>query len=62
MALARAVARFGDREAYTFADRRLSFSDVAIESDRVARAFLTNGIRRGDHVAVQEFGVHVVAL
>jgi acyl-CoA synthetase (AMP-forming)/AMP-acid ligase II len=51
-ALAEAVARFGDREAFTFADRRLSFHDAAVESDAVAAALLGAGIRRGDRVAV----------
>jgi fatty-acyl-CoA synthase len=50
--LGRAAAHYGDREAYTFADRRLSFRDVDVESDAVARAFLAFGVKRGDRVAV----------
>jgi len=51
-ALNEAVERFGDREAFTFAERRLSFHDVDVESDEVARALLGLGIMRGDRVAV----------
>jgi fatty-acyl-CoA synthase len=51
-ALAQAVARFGEREAFTYADRRLSFREVDRESDDVARALLGSGIKHGDYVAV----------
>jgi fatty-acyl-CoA synthase len=51
-ALSDAVARYGEREAFTYADRRLSFRDVDAESDAVARALLASGIERGDYVAV----------
>jgi len=51
-ALAQAVARWSDREAFTFADRRLSFRDVDVESDAVARALLGFGLGHGDRVAV----------
>ena len=33
-ALSEAAARFGDREGFTFADRRLSFREVDAESGR----------------------------
>jgi acyl-CoA synthetase (AMP-forming)/AMP-acid ligase II len=51
-ALDQAVARFGDKEAFTYVDRRLSFRDVDRESDAVARALLGSGIKHGDYVAV----------
>jgi fatty-acyl-CoA synthase len=51
-ALTAAAERYGDREGFTFADRRLSFNDVDRESDDVARALLGFGIKRGDRVAV----------
>lgn len=51
-ALAAAVERWGEREAFTYVDRRLSFRDVERESDAVARALLDSGIARGDFVAV----------
>lgn len=51
-ALADAVARYGDRETFTFADRRSSLRDADVESDAVARALLAFGIGRGDRVAV----------
>jgi fatty-acyl-CoA synthase len=51
-ALARAVERYGEKEAFTYPDRRLSFHDVDRESDAVARALLGFGIKRGDYVAV----------
>jgi fatty-acyl-CoA synthase len=50
--LAAAVARFGDREAWTFADRRIDFRTADAESDAVARALLASGVGRGDYVAV----------
>jgi acyl-CoA synthetase (AMP-forming)/AMP-acid ligase II len=50
-ALTAAVERWGSREAYTFADRRLTFNDADAESDAIARALLL-GVRRGDYVAV----------
>lgn len=51
-ALAQSVERYGDREAYTYPDRRLTFREVANEADAVARALLGFGIRHGDSVAV----------
>jgi fatty-acyl-CoA synthase len=51
-ALADAVARWAGREAFTFADRRMTFREVDAESDDVARALLGFGIKRGDRVAV----------
>jgi acyl-CoA synthetase (AMP-forming)/AMP-acid ligase II len=51
-ALAAAVERFGDREAFVFDDRRQSFRDAERASDAVARALLACGVRRGTHVAV----------
>jgi acyl-CoA synthetase (AMP-forming)/AMP-acid ligase II len=51
-ALIGATARFGDRETYTFPARRLSLNEIDRQSDRVAKALLGLGIRRGDRVAV----------
>ena len=51
-AFADAVARYGDRETFTFAERRMSLRDADVESDAVARALLGYGIGRGDRVAV----------
>jgi acyl-CoA synthetase (AMP-forming)/AMP-acid ligase II len=53
-ALTGAVERFGDREVYTFAAvpaSRLTFREVDVSSDRVARALLASGVRRGDRIA-----------
>ncbi len=51
-ALREAAARYGAREGFTFADRRLSFREVDAESDDVARALLALGVKRGERVAV----------
>jgi acyl-CoA synthetase (AMP-forming)/AMP-acid ligase II len=51
-ALARAVERFGDREALVDGDVRLSFVELAGEVDRAARALMASGIDQGDRVAI----------
>ncbi len=51
-ALAGAVERYGDKEAYTFPGRRISFREADAESDSVARACLALGLKRGDRVGV----------
>jgi fatty-acyl-CoA synthase len=48
----RAVDRFGDREAYVFEDRRLTYSQLAEETDLWARALMAAGVRPGDKVSL----------
>ena len=47
-----AAARWGDREALVFRDRRYSFTQVATEVDRVARGLIHTGVKAGDKVAI----------
>ena len=47
-----AAARWGDREALTFKDRRVSFRQLAAEVDRVARGLIHLGVAPGDTVAI----------
>lgn len=49
-ALRRAARRFRDRTALRFGPRRWSFADLDRAADRVARALLDAGLRRGDRV------------
>jgi fatty-acyl-CoA synthase len=49
-ALRRAARRFRDRTALRFGDRRWGFADLDRAADRVARALLGAGLRRGDRV------------
>jgi|SRR6059036_3363585 len=49
---AAAAARWGDREALVFRDRRYSFRQVAAEVDRVARGLIHAGIEPGEKVAL----------
>ncbi len=51
-ALARAVERFGDREALVDGDVRLSFAQLASEADRAARALVASGVQQGDRIAI----------
>ena len=50
--VARAVERFGDREAVVDGDVRLSFVEFADEIDRAARALIATGVEPGDRVAI----------
>jgi fatty-acyl-CoA synthase len=52
--LAETVARFGDRDALIvpFQEVRLTYAQLAQEVDRVARALLAAGIRKGDRVGI----------
>ncbi|MCU1670988.1 MAG: Acyl-CoA synthetase (AMP-forming)/AMP-acid ligase [Blastococcus sp.] len=50
--LERAVEKFGDREAYVFEDRRLTFRDLARETDVWARALMAAGVAPGDKVSL----------
>lgn len=51
-ALRATAARLGDREGFTYDDRRMTFREVDEESDAIARALLGYGIKRGDRVAI----------
>ena len=44
--------RFGDREALVFRDARYTFSEVAVEVDRAAKALMALGVEAGDHVSL----------
>jgi fatty-acyl-CoA synthase len=50
--LDRAVERFGDREAYVFEDRRLTYAQLSEETDQWARALMAAGVRPGDKVSL----------
>ena len=52
MALDEAVESYGDREAFVFSDKRLSFPVLRIEANKVARAFLKLGVQPGDRVGI----------
>src|SRR5215472_15870553 len=47
-----AAARWGDREALVFGDRRYTFRQIASEVDRVARGLLHAGVQPGEKVAI----------
>jgi fatty-acyl-CoA synthase len=47
-----AAERWGDRETLCFEGRRWSFSGMASEVDRTARALIAIGVRPGDHVGL----------
>src|SRR2546427_1026285 len=47
-----AAARWGDREALVFRQRRYSFRQIAAEVDRVARGLIRAGLRAGEKVAI----------
>jgi len=48
----RAAARFGDREALCFRDRRWSFAELRADVDRAARALLALGVAPGEHLCL----------
>jgi fatty-acyl-CoA synthase len=50
--LDRAVDRFGDREAYVYEDSRLTYGELAEETDRWARALMAAGVQPGDKVSL----------
>ena len=50
--LARAVERFGDREALVGERERLTYSDLSVAASRIARALIASGIEPGDRVAI----------
>jgi fatty-acyl-CoA synthase len=47
-----AAARWGDREALVFRERRYTFQQIAAEVDRVARGLIRAGVRPGEKVAI----------
>jgi fatty-acyl-CoA synthase len=47
-----AAARWGDREALVFGDRRYTFRQIASEVDRVALGLIHVGVRPGEKVAI----------
>src|SRR5437660_1719807 len=47
-----AAARWGDREALVFRERRYTFREIATEVDRVARGLIRAGVRPGEKVAI----------
>lgn len=47
-----AAARWGEREAVTFRDRRLSFRDFAAGVDRAAKGLIDLGVAPGERVAI----------
>jgi len=47
-----AAARWGDRDALVFRDRRYSFRQIAAEVDRVARGLIHAGVGPGEKVAL----------
>jgi fatty-acyl-CoA synthase len=48
----RAAARWGNREALVFRDRRYTFRQIAVEVDRAARGLIHAGVRPGAKVAI----------
>jgi len=50
--LARAAARFGDREALVDGGQRWTFAELAESAARCAGAMIASGVERGDRVAV----------
>ncbi len=49
--LERAAIAFGDKTAISYGDRQISYSEMADEATRVARALEASGIEKGDRVA-----------
>lgn len=49
---AAAAAKWGEREALVFADRRYTFAQIAGRIDHAARALMAEGVQAGDHVAL----------
>ena len=46
------VRRFPNREALVFRDERYTFAELEAEIDRAAKALMTLGVERGDHVSL----------
>jgi long-chain acyl-CoA synthetase len=50
--LERSVERFPDKTALVCGDRRLTYREIGDQCNRLARALLGEGVRRGDRVAI----------
>src|SRR5215207_2635220 len=50
--LARAVERFGDREALVDERARLTYTELSEAAHRIARALIASGIEPGDRVSI----------
>ena len=50
-ALRRSAAKFRDRLALTYLDRRWSFRDLEQAAGRIAHALSARGLKKGDRVA-----------
>lgn len=48
----RGAARFADRTAVIFEDRRLTYREVDDAANRIANTLLANGVQKGDHIAI----------
>jgi len=46
------AARYGDKAAIVYGDRQLSFADLEAASNKLARALIEMGVKRGDRVAM----------
>lgn len=57
-AIQAAAARWPDHEAIVDGDLRLSYAQLAIQSERVARALIALGIESGDRVAIWAPNLH----
>src|SRR4030042_897915 len=47
-----AARRYGDRTAIVMGDRRVSFTELEADSNRVANALIKMGVKKGDRVAM----------
>jgi len=47
-----AAARYPEREALVFKDKRYTFADLAVGIDEAAKGLMAQGIRQGEHVAL----------
>jgi acyl-CoA synthetase (AMP-forming)/AMP-acid ligase II len=52
MYLARSASFWGDRPAIVFRDRKITYRELELRSNRLAHALLALGLKRGDRVAV----------
>ena len=50
--VARAVQRWGDRVAVESGDRQWTFAELQAQAQRVSRALLSMGVRKGDRIAI----------
>lgn len=50
--LAEAAARWGDREAFSFAGERWTYAEFDAATNRVAKALIASGVRPGERVAL----------